>query len=77
MSKCWNHLPQDRPTFAELFDELWELRNKGRIYVNIDGLVKQSIESEGMLNIFARLTLNKSVLIMRLVYCVKRLLCLI
>lgn len=51
MSKCWNPLPEDRPTFAELYDELWELRNKGNIYVNIDGLMKQSLEYKGMLSI--------------------------
>ncbi|XP_028417030.1 tyrosine-protein kinase receptor Tie-1-like [Dendronephthya gigantea] len=46
MSKCWSHLPQDRPTFGELYDKLWELQNKGRIYVNVDSLVKQSTENE-------------------------------
>ncbi|XP_028415308.1 receptor tyrosine-protein kinase let-23-like isoform X2 [Dendronephthya gigantea] len=46
MSRCWSHLPEDRPTFGALYEKLWELRNKGKIYVNIDSLMKQSLETE-------------------------------
>ncbi|XP_028415331.1 fibroblast growth factor receptor 1-like [Dendronephthya gigantea] len=50
MSSCWSQLPENRPTFEELHDKLLELRNKGKIYVNVDTLMKQSLETEGRRN---------------------------
>ncbi|XP_028417025.1 tyrosine-protein kinase receptor torso-like [Dendronephthya gigantea] len=50
MSKCWSHLPKDRPTFKELSNTLGELRNTGRIYVNLDSLMEQSIKKEDQEN---------------------------
>ncbi|CAB4017538.1 TK kinase, partial [Paramuricea clavata] len=48
MLKCWSHLPKDRPTFTELSDKLWDLEHKEKPYVNLDSLMQQSVESEGM-----------------------------
>ena len=50
MLKCWSHLPKDRSTFAELTDKLWDLEHKEKPYVNLDSLMQQSIQSEGMQN---------------------------
>jgi hypothetical protein len=48
MLKCWSYLPKDRPTFHELTNKLWDLEHTGTTYVNLPGLMLQSIESEGM-----------------------------
>jgi hypothetical protein len=47
MLKCWSHLPKDRPTFDELLQKLWDLERAGNIYVNLECLMEQSIQSEG------------------------------
>jgi hypothetical protein len=48
MLKCWSHLPKDRPKFAELSDKLWDLEHKENTYVNLDSLMQQSMQSEGI-----------------------------
>jgi hypothetical protein len=50
MVRCWSHLPKDRPTFAELSDRLWDLEHNEKSYVNLDSIMQQFIESEGMYN---------------------------
>ena len=50
MLKCWSHLPKDRPTFDELTKTLWDLEHTGSNYVNLERLLQQSMESEGMEN---------------------------
>ena len=39
MPKCWKYRPQDRPTFTELSDFLWQLEHEGSTYVNIEPLM--------------------------------------
>ena len=39
MLKCWKYRPQDRPTFPELSDFLWQLEHEGSTYVNIEPLM--------------------------------------
>ena len=52
MLKCWSHLPKDRPTFTELSDKLWNLEHEEKTYVNLDSLMQQSVQREGMENCF-------------------------
>ncbi|XP_046848279.1 fibroblast growth factor receptor-like isoform X2 [Xenia sp. Carnegie-2017] len=46
MLKCWSHVPEDRPSFTELSKELWDLEHKGNTYVNVESLMKQSMEDD-------------------------------
>ena len=46
MLKCWSHIPEDRPSFTELSKELWDLEHKGNTYVNVESLMKQSMEDD-------------------------------
>ncbi|CAB3983171.1 platelet-derived growth factor receptor alpha isoform X1 [Paramuricea clavata] len=46
MVRCWSHLPKDRPTFSALSDKLWDLEHNENTYVNVDSLMRQSIECE-------------------------------
>ena len=39
MLKCWKYRPQDRPTFTELSEFLWQLEHEGNTYVNIEPLM--------------------------------------
>lgn len=51
MLDCWSHLPEDRPTFGNLRDLLWKLKNNENPYVNIDPLENFSlppIDTEGI-----------------------------
>ena len=50
MLKCWSHLPKDRPTFDELTKKLWDLEHTGNNYVNLERLLQQSMEGEGVKN---------------------------
>ena len=52
MLSCWRQLPKERPTFDELHKKLWELEHDGNPYVNLDTLMKQAIEKEGMQTTF-------------------------
>ncbi|CAB4040441.1 tyrosine kinase, partial [Paramuricea clavata] len=46
MLKCWSHLRKDRPTFTELSDKLWNLEHEEKTYVNLDSLMRQSVQRE-------------------------------
>jgi hypothetical protein len=50
MLKCWNHLPENRPTFTELSKYLWDLEHNGNTYVNVESFVKQSVDDQGILS---------------------------
>ncbi|XP_028415315.1 uncharacterized protein LOC114538353 isoform X3 [Dendronephthya gigantea] len=39
MLKCWNHLPEERPSFSELTKCLWDLEHGGNTYVNVEGFI--------------------------------------
>lgn len=47
MLKCWSHLPEDRPSFKELSKCLWDLEHGENTYVNVEGLMRQSVDNQG------------------------------
>jgi hypothetical protein len=47
MLKCWSHVPEERPTFDQLTKKLWDLEHSESSYVNLNSLLRQSMESEG------------------------------
>ena len=53
MLKCWNHLPEDRPSFSELSKCLWDLEHTGSTYVNLDSLVQQSVDDRDGKRLFS------------------------
>ena len=54
MLDCWSHLPEDRPTFGNLRDLLWKLKNNENPYVNIDPLENFSLPPIDTGKIFPR-----------------------
>ena len=47
MLKCWSHVPEERPTFDQLTKKLWDLEHSESSYVNLNSLLRQSMESKG------------------------------